>query len=422
MSIEAHRWALCQLSRNATTQCVLYVLANAAEPDGVAFRWWRRRDHWWPYITQRTRASRAQVFRIMRELEAGGFLSLETVVTADGDRPSRTSCLVALHLDRYFQWDDTVGAYMEVSEPKPIVPSHHETEETERGGVLEPVPSHGETELSVDPVENSDSSLTVRLVPSHSETPYRIRLKSPGKESPPTPSVPTEPIGFRSCFEAYPDWQVMDRTKALAEYVKLSAADQRLLGQVVSLHADKLRRLHRKPKNFHLWLRVRGFAAYAAGASAAAALVFVEEGTDAWRAWCNFYAVAFSTPPKIPQYSVSRGPGGKLGAMVRAAWPPGGQGWLVPVSQWGFVQEHTPNFNRYRERIFETLGRMPLIDHAHSQRGTWLVARDGRGWPGQTLPMRGLLVPAQWPPPKTPKVEAVDDLSDDDVAAFSGGG
>lgn len=426
MSIEAHRWALCQRSRNATTQCVLYVLANAAEPDGVAFRWWRRRDHWWPYITERTCASRAQVFRVMHELEEAGFLSIETIVTADGERPSRSTCLVELHLNRYFQWDHTVGAYMEVSEPKPIVPSHHETEETERGGDLDPVPSHHETEQEAAPVdnsvENSNPSLTMRLTASHPETPYKNPLtKSPGKESPPTPSALVEPIGFRSCFEEYLDWQVMPRDKAVAEYLKLSKADRELLAKAIPLHVDKLRRLHRKPKNFHLWVRARGFAAYAAGAGAAGTRVFVEEGTDAWRAWCNLYAVAFATQPRIPSFAVGRGPNGKLGGMVASAWPPGGEGWLAPRSTWGFVEEYTPNFNRYRERICEILNRMPLIDHAQGPRESWLIARNGEGWDKQKLPIRGLCVPARWPPPKnagSSDAEELPELSDDDVSAL----
>ena len=88
MSIEALRWAMRQTSRNSATQCVLLVLANAADPEGLALSWWKGRDHWWPYLMEKTRLSRGALFRILRELEELGYFTRTETKPTEGGVPT----------------------------------------------------------------------------------------------------------------------------------------------------------------------------------------------------------------------------------------------------------------------------------------------------------------------------------------------
>lgn len=86
MSWEAVQWANKQRLRLPQEQLLLLLIANAADPDGVAFRWWRKREHWWTYLVAHSRQSRASVFRHLNTLEQSGLAEREAVATDDGDK------------------------------------------------------------------------------------------------------------------------------------------------------------------------------------------------------------------------------------------------------------------------------------------------------------------------------------------------
>jgi hypothetical protein len=69
LSIEATNWALKQRLRLPGEQFLLMLIANAADPTGVAFAWWKGRDHWWTYLVERSRMSKASVFKHLKTLE-----------------------------------------------------------------------------------------------------------------------------------------------------------------------------------------------------------------------------------------------------------------------------------------------------------------------------------------------------------------
>jgi hypothetical protein len=79
-------------------QCVLFVIANAADPDGVAFRWWRSDEHWWAYIAERTGMAKGSIYRTIGQLEGLGLLSREESLPF-ADRKAQP--LVRLNLTKF---------------------------------------------------------------------------------------------------------------------------------------------------------------------------------------------------------------------------------------------------------------------------------------------------------------------------------
>ncbi|GIQ73209.1 helix-turn-helix domain-containing protein [Bradyrhizobium sp. RD5-C2] len=80
-----------------------------------------------------------------------------------------------------------------------------------------------------------------------------------------------EPAEFASAFDGYVGHEVMRRDLALEEFRLLTQEDRSWCGDAVPLYMAKLRELkQRRPMNFHLWVRTRGFREFPApGATAA---------------------------------------------------------------------------------------------------------------------------------------------------------
>lgn len=86
MSWEAVTWASKQRMKLPHEQLILLVLANCADPEGVAFAEWRGREHWWKYLVERTRLSKSSLFRHINTLVDLGLCSRSMIVLADGTR------------------------------------------------------------------------------------------------------------------------------------------------------------------------------------------------------------------------------------------------------------------------------------------------------------------------------------------------
>jgi hypothetical protein len=86
MSWEAVTWATKQRMKSSHEQLVLLVLANAADPDGVAFARWPGRDHWWKYLVDLTRLSKSTLFRDINTLIEVGLCARSMIVMSDGTR------------------------------------------------------------------------------------------------------------------------------------------------------------------------------------------------------------------------------------------------------------------------------------------------------------------------------------------------
>ena len=86
MSWEAVTWANKQKLKKSYEQIVLLVLANCADPNGEAFSKWPGRDHWWIYLSQRTRLPKSSLFRHLNTIVALGLGERTMQVLADGAR------------------------------------------------------------------------------------------------------------------------------------------------------------------------------------------------------------------------------------------------------------------------------------------------------------------------------------------------
>ena len=86
MSWEAVTWANRQKLKKSYEQIVLLVLANCADPNGEAFVKWPGRDHWWVYLSERTRLPKSSLFRHLNTLVALGLGERAMQVLADGSR------------------------------------------------------------------------------------------------------------------------------------------------------------------------------------------------------------------------------------------------------------------------------------------------------------------------------------------------
>ncbi|MBR0871182.1 hypothetical protein JQ633_12495 [Bradyrhizobium tropiciagri] len=86
MSWEAVTWASRQRMKLPHEQLILLVLANCADPSGVAFAEWPGREHWWKYLVDRTRLSKSSLFRHINTLIELGLCKRSMVVLADGQK------------------------------------------------------------------------------------------------------------------------------------------------------------------------------------------------------------------------------------------------------------------------------------------------------------------------------------------------
>lgn len=86
MSWEAVTWAGNQKLKKSYEQIVLLVLANCADPNGEAFVKWPGRDHWWLYLSERTRLPKSSLFRHLNTIVALGLGERSMIVNADGSR------------------------------------------------------------------------------------------------------------------------------------------------------------------------------------------------------------------------------------------------------------------------------------------------------------------------------------------------
>lgn len=86
MSWEAVTWANNQKLKKTYEQCILLVLANCADPNGECFVKWPGRDHWWVYLSEKTRLPKSSLFRHLNTVMALGLGTRSEIVMADGSR------------------------------------------------------------------------------------------------------------------------------------------------------------------------------------------------------------------------------------------------------------------------------------------------------------------------------------------------
>jgi hypothetical protein len=195
MSWEAVTWATKQRMKSSHEQLVLLVLANAADPDGVAFARWPGRDHWWKYLVDLTRLSKSTLFRDINTLIEVGLCARSMIVMSDGTRRPT----IQLDLSANFKFDKEHSAHSHTeTEPEHDLEeteNHHDINDKQDEFSGDEIHSHTET----GPTGGNEAPT---LIPTGGNDPFPIvgmhkdSSNSCSKESPPTPrggpSVPDD--------------------------------------------------------------------------------------------------------------------------------------------------------------------------------------------------------------------------------------
>lgn len=304
MSWEATQWANKQRLRLPQEQLVLLLLANCADPEGVAFGWWKHKEHWWTYLCEHSRLSRATVFRHLGTIEALGLGLRQKLVLADGT--IRYS--MAMDLTKFVTIDPA-------ETDAPPLQSHYETE------------SHDETESHSE----TESVSLVRLQEDlHKES--KILTPTPSKEGV-LKNQPQISEAARQRFQefkaAYPDG-IVDLDKAEKEFVGLTDADQEACVTAAPVYAARCRKRREKSKKAHLFIRERawvGLLASSASVDGAPCVTSHSPHSEAGKGLITLSVIA--------GHSLFRLPGGNISyvqpvtpQLLALANPPPGEDWI----------------------------------------------------------------------------------------------
>jgi hypothetical protein len=364
MSIAAMNWALRQRLASTQQQCLLYVIADSADPNGVT----RHCDP--EYMETHARMIRATLFRRLNELEELGLLrrlkfysergapiyEIQLVLDALVDVPIRR---------RGRPGDDESSDENEGSEAATIGPeSHSET-------LVQPT--------KVSPSASPKSQYCDSISPTLSE------------ESPPYPP----PGGVRSRGEVeqsekraalwerlrsdYPGIGTMDQQAAREELDALSIDDAEWAVSVIPELKAELRQLKdRAPKNAHLWLRKGMFRNFPRGKLEAPPPegFWISEGSEQDRALRFVRNLARVPTPFVLQRGAERG------YLSKAEVGPDLLAMLIFADQtprgWQSRARGSPEFAAWQQRV--------------------------TAWVGQGLPCQPgtelIRVPCHWPPKK----------------------
>jgi DNA-binding Lrp family transcriptional regulator len=341
-----------------SAQCVLYVIADVANERGVSL--YSDPD----YIAERTRQSRATVFRRLDELERKGALTRFVRHNSDGRRVYE----VRLHLDRSIDYDAISDA---------------EHEDSGGESQIETLPSESQIETGGGESHPCDSVSLTRE--THTEESV---LESKIPPNPPLGGFHASEAAvesFKPFLECYPA-PITDMPKALALWVALSAAERAealtgAKGYRSYIEAERRANRNRAVKDAHRWLKDRQWTGYLIAGKSAEALeqrFSAPMGSPQANAWDVFYRCCGEIDG-IPKYLISVTPAGRV-ARVPREWPP-----LVgEATEWKTWIEGTPQFAAWLRRLCE-------LPDVQIRLRTQLI--DGKS-------VRVIRVPGEFPPAK----------------------
>lgn len=428
MSWEALNWASRQRMKLPQEQLVLLVLANCADPSGVAFAKWKSGEQWFAYLLDHTRVSRQSLFRHLKTIEELGLGRRSKVQLEDGTtRP--LFCLdleASFDIDEYkrdqsaaetFEDDGQSHGETENEEKK----SHHETPDEE--GSL-PAGKHlpvQEDTAFPEPLSTSEShhetpdlSLTMRPKESHHETCKEESLI--GSYTPPNPPVPGGCVenDFSEFEKAWVE-PILRDSIARKVWAALSAAERKLAIGAARGYVAWRKRQKKPPNviNAHTFLREKGAWAKFAEldpqrapqtrqAGAPRERISLPDFTAEGHAFAVCQAIA-GTYGSCTFYRDQIPTGAESFAALRRVDERG----RIDTSDWVMLKSGTPQCVAWAERVKEWLKRFP------DERWFWLDAegrvvrsREEAFTPiGALTPlgMKGLLVPrteSGFPPAK----------------------
>lgn len=378
MSIRAMNWAMHARTDGVSAQCVLFVVADTANEHGVSI-------HADPdYIADRTRQSRATVFRRLKELEAVGALTRFKHYREDGSAAYE----VRLALDAVIDYD--------------VAPDASDAPDLEAKSQIETPPKSQIETSGISPVRQAESQSCDSSNPSKS--PEEVRI-------PPTPQAGGEwphEASWKEFEEAYRE-PILRQSQARAVWTVLSDAERDLATRAARGYASHRSRQKKPPNvlNAHTFLKERdAWAAFVAQSSepklAALEVVFVPEDSPEWRAHQVIRMICGIPPLQSMNYEEGRG--------VR----------LVPLSpaelaleqfadqdpqSWPVVAAGTQMCGAWRQ--FLRVEPRPII--VGTIRKEYLPGKWKDDWPIKEL---GLRVPCDWPPRKDGSLSAAINQED----------
>lgn len=407
MSMQAQAWAIRQTTGSPSAKATLWSIANYAN------------DMWaaWPkqsLIAVESEQSEDSVGKRIRDLaelglmrriklKRGGRRTVDFLILAPSPLFAASLDHIAEHLPAGCvpMPEADAGTDDAAANDGSVDPENAAVGDEVRAPTSPPIAGASETDATL-PQSAGHAPATVRE-PVNLSMNQESPLKSPqprgeaAKEghSREVSSEVVEPLGFAAFWQQYPDHETDNRKKAVAAFVELAQIDRDAAGERVSRYAAQIAKTGRRPVGAHRWLSERRFSEFAPGAqSAVPQRWFVPEGSEPWAAVCALGAVAFGTPPRIPQFWGA--PGGAHAPLVlRDNWRP----WCIPYDRWVFLEEGTPQFGRWVQRVQEMTGRavpVRIVSRIDAKRAHRLIGRDGNDWTERDY--RGLLVPLEWPP------------------------
>lgn len=373
MSIAAMNWALSQELETQGQQILLYVIADSCDPTGVT----RHCDP--EYLAEKSRMSRATMFRRLGEMEHEGVLARRKYFT-EGGSPRYE---IQLKLDGNFRLplrgrrSDDDGGDPEQGERSEAVANgenHDDGHQPTSGGDGDAPSQPSEVKSQVETLPQSqvetlvtEQSLTgetaaVSLVRLHKS--YSVQESSP---------LPPFQRGVRSKLEVeaeerrgklwdlfrgvYPGLAAMDQLAARAALDALAIGDAEWAVSVCPLYATECRKLRKPPKNAHIWLRKRMFTNFAKAkiAEAPAEQVWVTENSDEDRALRMVRNLS-----RAPLPFVRTGAGGGRGYFVKTAIGADLMAMLAaPASErdWLEIERGTHSCGAWQARLIEWTGK-----------------------------------------------------------------
>lgn len=369
-------WAMKQATGDPRAQCVLYVVADVANEEGVA---WPSAD----WMAKKSQQSRATVYRRLSQMQDMGLLVMfPRYIDSDGKiwnaaAPGRRRTSPEIRLQ--------LGIFIKQEEPSSDDEEAAETDETP--SLAETTPSSHSSDIPVA-VQRQGSSHC-----SDSKTPHLNQGKNPPTPltggSQPAPPVPEESeiAALRSIYPI----PITDVPKTLSVWSAMTEAERNdaLLGArgyAAFIEDQRKRGRSRNVKDCHRWLRDRGWIGYideGKKVETIAARTDVIEGSEEWAAWDVYYRCCGRSTGIESSYM--RGDPGSRIVNCPQQWPPVGHGISVAPDDWIPVFEGSGQFAAWLRKLRE----LPDV-----RIGLLTKYIEGK-------PKHCLIVPFEWPPAKT---------------------
>ncbi|CAM5402480.1 hypothetical protein AFEL58S_02057 [Afipia felis] len=387
MSIATMNWALRQRLESPHHQCLLYVIADSADPDGVTKHCASE------YLVRHARMSRATVFRKLADLRELGLLQ---TFSSHGDRGSHIY-EIRLNLDKIV--DVPLKSRKTADDD---AESHCETHVCGETGVSE--------RDSVGLTGETGTVAPVRLGESHSGDCISPPMS---KDSPPNPppggcvsdcengNGQVEPVHFAEFRRDYPMPSMWNWQKAIAVFAALTPAEAEHARAAAPLYARQCAMPKApKPRRPDMWLRDRMFENFkdAKLPPPEAERVFIAEGSDDFTAMCVVASMLDRPEPRATGI-----PGFGMGVLRGGALPPDYVAlhrFAATVRESWFVAEaNSPEFMAWARRLHDWTGR-----HVEARivmlEGTTTLEIPGSKSIEVRRRTNGLRVPCRWPPRK----------------------